>query len=315
MKIAFFGTSDFAVPILEGLAKSSWVPSLVVTTPRAQAGRGLNNTDPPVKLAAEKFGIPFVQPLTLSPTPESLQDYELFVIASYGKILPKELLKIPEHGSVNVHPSLLPRWRGASPIQYTILSGDTETGVTIMLMDELVDHGPILGSSKLAVSPAATTPILTKELSHVGSELLLRVIPGWLDGKIIPEAQNERDVTTTKILKKEDGHVAWEKSAQEIERMVRAFDPWPGAYGFWQHGENQLRLLLVNSEQRTVNNEERATSSSAPTGTVIRMGEHIGVKTGDGVLVVTRLQLEGAKELNSEDFLRGHSSIIGTVLS
>lgn len=311
MKTAFFGTSDFAVPILEGLAKSLWAPALVVTTPNKKAGRGYKETEPPVKVVAEKLGIPVIQPTTLSPTPEQLQKCDLFLVAAYGKILPRELLAIPAQGSVNVHPSLLPRWRGPSPIQYTILSGDAETGVTIMLMDELVDHGPILGASPLTISSTARTPILTKELAEAGSALLLRILPEWIEGRIVPIPQHEEEMTTTKILKKEDGHIDWSKSALEIERMVRAFKPWPGAYAFWQRGGNQLRLLIVETKNR----KQETSNSTDAAGTVVRMGDAIGIQTGNGVLEVTHLQLEGAKELKSEDFLRGHPGIIGSVLS
>ncbi|MBI4132688.1 MAG: methionyl-tRNA formyltransferase [Candidatus Sungbacteria bacterium] len=313
MRIAFFGTSEFAVPILEAMAQGPWRPVLVITTPDAPAGRGRILKPPPAKDTADRLGIPVIQPGTLSPIPPafSAELFDFFIVAAYGKILPPGLLKIPKSGSLNVHPSLLPRWRGPSPIQYAILNGDTETGVTVMVMDEKVDHGPILKSSKVKVqSSKVTTPELTRKLSKLGADLLLETIPDWLAGRIRPVAQDESQATYSKILRKEDGHIDWLKSAQEIEREVRAFTPWPGAYAFWQRGVNRLRLAVEGAEAKS----QRVKDKGQRAGAVFEDNRALGVETGDGVLVIERLRPAGRKPMSGEDFLRGYPDIVGSVL-
>jgi len=268
---------------------------------------------PAVKAAAERFGIAVIQPQRLAPIPPALiaQEWALFIVAAYGNILPAELLKIPMHGCLNVHPSLLPRWRGPAPVQYAILHGEAETGVTIMLMDEQVDHGPIIKSSKFKVqSSKVTTPELTCCLAEMGAELLLETIPEWLAGTITPQPQDESRATYSKLLKKEDGHIDWSRPAEEIEPMVRAFQPWPVAYTFWHRNENQLRLAV---EAATVGNlESRIQNLEA--GTVFEFNGKIGVRCGKGALVLKRLRPEGGRAMDGMAFLRGHPDIIGATL-
>lgn len=307
MKIVFFGTSEFAVPILEHLAKGAFRPEIVITTPDAPGGRGQGEKSPPAKIAAERLGIEVSRPETLSPTPGHLtaQPCDLFLVAAYGKILPAELLGIPRLGSLNVHPSLLPRWRGPAPIQRAILEGDEETGVTVMLMDEKVDHGPILKNSKFQISNSKITAVeLTRQLADMGAALLAETIPEWVGGKITPQPQDETRATYSRLLRREDGRIDWSKPAEEIERMVRAFQPWPGAYTFWRRGPNELRLAVEGAGSQT-------TSAGGTIGTVFEVDGQVAVQTGDGALVLERIKMEGGRSMNGSEFLRGHRDIIG----
>lgn len=309
LKVVFWGTSDFAVPILDRLAASPFRPFLVVSTPDKPAGRGREIKSPPVKLAAERLGIPAIQPAKLSPNPYPLSSRpDLFIVAAYGKILPAGLLAIPRFGALNIHPSLLPRWRGPSPVQFAILNGDTEAGVTIMLMDEKMDHGPIIKKLKIKnQNSKLTAPELKRELAEVGADLILDVIPDWVAGQIVPQPQDESRATYSKLLKKEDGHVDWSKSAVEIERMVRAFQPWPGAYAFWNRGQSKLILAIEEAEVADGGQDCKI-------GEVFECGGGLGIKTSQGVLMALKVKLEGKATAPGQDFLGGHRAIIGAVL-
>jgi methionyl-tRNA formyltransferase len=236
-KIVFFGTPTFGVMILERLITKGFIPIAVVTREDKPAGRGQKPTPPPVKITACKYKIPVLQPKKLRENQEIFSHLkslspDLFMVAAYGRIIPKEILKIPKYGISNVHPSLLPKYRGASPIQSAILAGEKETGITIILLDEELDHGPILAQEKLPISDTDTTESLTQKLGWLGAELLIKVVPDWIDGKIKPRQQNHQKATFTKMLKKEDGYIDLSNppSAQNFNRMVRAFYPWPGVY-------------------------------------------------------------------------------------
>jgi len=310
-KIVFFGTSEFAVPTLERLAAGPWRPAFVVSTPDAPAGRGQEVHVPPVKRAAVELELPLIQPEGLAEGAERLfpPGVDLFVVASYGKILPPELLKIPRHGSLGVHPSLLPRWRGASPIQHAILAGDEETGVSLILMDEAVDHGPVLKVAKFK-NAGLTAPELTTRLAELGAELLVKAIPEWLAGKIAPQPQDESKVTWTKLLKREEGRIDWSEPAAIIERKTRAFAPWPGTYAFWQRPGGELRLMI---EKAAV----AADGGPAPgraVGTVFVKDGRVRVETGNGVLEIERLKPEGKTSMAASEFLRGHPDFSGAVL-
>lgn len=312
MKIVFFGTSEFAVPILEKLAAGKWRPDLVVTAPDAPAGRGLGAKPPPIKTAAEKLGIPIIQPekFEIKNLKLEIGDANLFIVAAYGMILPPELLKIPKRGSLNVHPSLLPRWRGPSPIQYTLLNGDAEAGVVIMLIDEQADHGPILRNSKFQIlNSKLTAPELSRQLAELGADLLLETIPGWFDGSITPVPQDESRASYSRILKKENGLIDWSQSAEAIERMTRAFAPWPGAYTFWKKNGDHVRLVIEAADALPMSGHKHGT-----VGTVVEQGGGFGIAAGMGILLVKRIKPAGGNSMAAEDFLRGHPAIIGSVL-
>lgn len=333
MKIIFLGTPEFGKIILEKLIKympsfvlapylpsfaisfrGPFQPSLVITAPDKPVGRKKILTPPPVKILAEKYRIPVLQPEKIGHykfTIES-QNPDLIVVAAYGQIIPKEILEIPKYGCLNLHPSLLPRWRGPSPIQFTILNGDEETGVTIILMDEKMDHGPILAFEKLEIKNKKWKyKELERELANLGAELLIKTIPKWIEGKIKPLAQDESKATYSKILKKEDGKIDWSKSAKEIERQIRAFDPWPGSYCLWPRGKNIFRLKILKADISPQGNH-------GPFGilgkTFLAPNNKIAVQTKKDFLIIEELQLEGKRPTLSEDFLRGHLDFIGTIL-
>lgn len=313
MRVAFFGTSSFIGSIqdarlLTRLIAGGIVPSVIITAPDGTQAK-LKGT---IKSAAEESGVPVLQPTTLKGFSEELEKFELdlSIVAAYGKILPAILLSVPTFGSLNIHPSLLPRYRGTTPIQATIQAGDDTTGVTIIHMDELMDHGPIVAQRAFSLKNKNWhAPELSEALADLGAELLIETIPLWLAGHASPRAQDETQATFTKMLKKEDGHIEWAKGAHEIERMVRALKPWPGSYAFWQHNGNQVRLMVMESNiGPTLENAE-------PVGSVGLMSGAVGVNTGSGTLHIERLQLEGGREMSAVDFLRGHPDIIGSVLT
>lgn len=313
MKFIFIGTPEFGAIILEGLIKNDYKPALVITETDKPVGRKQIITPPPVKILAEKYNIPVLQPEKILNIKSEISkiDLDLIIVAAYGQIIPKEILDMPKYGCLNVHPSLLPRWRGASPVQYAILNGDEETGVTIMLMDEKMDHGPIVKNVKLKMENIKlTTSELKKELADLGVEFLVDIIPLWIEGKIKAAAQDESMATYTKIIKKDDGKIDWNKSAEEIERQIRAFDEWPESFCFWKKDDKLLRLKILKARVFEWNKKEKY-----PIGKVLVVPQNeIGVKCGKGFLVIEKLQLEGKNEIDAEQFLRGYQDFVGTIL-
>jgi len=306
IKIVFMGTPEFSAIILKELCQSKYKPILVVTAPDKPVGRKQILTSPPVKVIAQKYEIPAAQPEKIASLKSEILNLkpDLIVVAAYGQILPKEILEIPKFGCLNVHPSLLPRWRGPSPIQYTILNGDEKTGVTIILMDEKMDHGPILTNSKLQITnPKITYLELHNKLAEIGAGLLLETIPKWIKGEIKPEPQDESKTTYTKILTREGGEIDWKKSAEDLERQIRAFDPWPGSFTFWEIMKGKLLRIKIF----------KARVFTSPTGKTFSIGKVLvvpqnkaGVQCGKDFLLIEELQLEGQKPMESEKFLRVH---------
>jgi len=307
-RIVFMGTPRFAVPILMGLMEQHEVVA-VVTQPDRAAGRGRRITPSAVKSFATSHGLLVLQPTSLHQMRviKQLRSFEadLFVVAAFGQMLPSDVLSIPSHGCLNVHASLLPKYRGASPIAWAILNGEAETGVTIMLMDEGMDTGPILAQRALAIRPDDTTGSLSERLAEIGKVLLLETIPLWLAGEISPRAQEDERATYARSLKKTDGLIDWNLSAVEIWRRCRAFDPWPGAYTFWR---GRVLKLLRSRPLPHPNGEEMP-------GRVIRVAEGIAVKTGQGLLLLETVQLSGRRPLPIADFARGQRGFVGSILS
>lgn len=309
MKIIFFGTPEFAEIILERLIDSEYKPSLVVTAPDKPVGRKQVLTPPPVKSLAIEHGIEVLQPHKLDEKfAYSLQltAYSLFVVAAYGKIIPKNILDIPKRGTLNVHPSLLPAYRGASPIQTALLHGDTKGGLTIMLMDEKMDHGPILTQRKWQITNSDTTETLSKKLADLGAELLIETIPKLLNGKIKPQEQDHTQATYCKIIKREDGHIDWNKSAEKIGCMARAFTPWPGIFTFW-HDKRLKILSLATSEVASEKEKENV-------GRVIVHEGAFAIQAKNGLVLPRLVQLEGKNPQSAEEFLKAHPDIIGSQL-
>ncbi|MDP3004456.1 MAG: methionyl-tRNA formyltransferase [Candidatus Azambacteria bacterium] len=306
MKYIFFGTPKFAAIVLEKLINVGYVPEAVICNSDEPVGRKQVLTSPPVKVLADKNKIPILQPKKLRDNSEFLNQLknlkpDLAIIAAYGKILPKEILDIPKYGAINVHTSLLPAYRGASPIQYAILNGDKETGVIIMKIDEEMDHGPIISNVKIQISNNDTFESLSQKLAISGAKLLIKIIPDYIHGKIKPVAQDHSKATYTKIIKKEDGKIDWSKSAGEIERMTRAFYPWPTAWAIWN---NKILKIL---EAGVANN------GGKKTGEVFLKNNELAVQCGENILIIKKLQLEGGKILSAKEFLNGHKDFVNAI--
>lgn len=306
-KIIFFGTSEFGAIIVKGLIKNDYKPFLVVTEPDKPAGRHKELISSPVKITAKKNKIPISQPAKIRNLKLEIINSkpDLSIVAAYGQVLPKEILESPTYGCLNVHPSLLPKYRGPSPIQTAILNGDKETGVTIILMDEKIDHGPILARQELEIPITKITyQKLHDNLAGIGVEMLLGTIPKWLNGTIKPLPQDESKATYTKILTKEDGRIGWQKPAEEIERQILAFNPWPGSFTYF----NSKLLKILEAYALEVQTAKQA-------GEVFLTNDgKLVVGTGQNCLILQKLQLEGKKPMTADDFLRGHRDFIGTIL-
>lgn len=312
VRIIFMGTPEFAVPILDKLADRFEVVA-VYSRADKPAGRGKVMAESPVKAFARRRGIMVEQPRSLRDieTQTRLRGFvpDLIVVAAYGLILPQAVLDIPSHGSINVHASLLPRWRGASPVTYAILAGDPETGVTLMKMDAGLDTGPIINSRAATISPDDTTGTLTRKLSRLGADLLIETLPDWLEGKIKPIPQNGAEATFTRLVKKEEGRIDWDRTSEEIARVVRAYSPWPGAFSMWRASPGDKGQMLKISRAFAA-----GTGVPAPPGAVVQVGDQIGVSTGAGLLLLGEVQLAGKRAMPVLEFARGHRGFVGSQL-
>ena len=309
-RIVLMATPQFGVPILEALMRLHQVIA-VMTQPDRIAGRGRSRRRAsPVKVAAESSGVAVLQPARLRRNKEILQALgelgaDLFVVAAFGQIIPAEILAIPPHGCIGVHASLLPKLRGAAPIAAAILRGDKETGVTLMLTDAGIDTGPIIAQRSMSIAPTDTTETLSRKLSHLGAELLMETLPGWLARDIEPLPQDDTQATYAPMIAKSDGAIDWARAAVEIDRIIRAFTPWPGAYTTYRG--KALKILKAHPLP-----SERG--GKAP-GTVVASDGEIAVVTGDGLLILQRVQLAGKKALDANAFARGQRGWVGSVLA
>ena len=303
-RVAFFGSPDFALPSLAALIEGPYRPCVVVTQPDRPGGRGRSTRPPPVKVAAQAAGIDVLQPARLrDPAATSvLAAYgaDLQVIVAYGQILRAGVLALPRFGTLNVHASLLPRWRGASPVAAAILAGDAETGATIMRVDAGEDTGDILASRVEAIGPDDDAGSLSERLAALGAALLLETIPAWLSGDMMAQPQDASLATRAPRLRKSQGWIDWTQPAVEIERQVRAFSPWPGA-------TTRLRTRDVRIWRARAD----AGAVGAAPGTVVAVGETIDVATGAGLLRVERLQRAGKQALDARAFANGEPDLPG----
>ena len=245
MRIIFMGTPEFAVPALERLVAGGYEVAAVYTQPDKAAGRGRVVEEPPVKKAALQHNLTVLQPENFKSAETKRQLFELkpdaVVVAAFGQILPRSVLEIPAFGCINIHPSLLPKYRGVAPVPAAILNGDEYTGVSIMLMDKGIDTGPVLTAVHVPVLPQDTAETLMQKLAHTSAQLLLDTLPGWFRKEITPQPQNNAEASYTKMLTKEAGEIDWKLPAVQIWRQVRAYQPWPGSYTRWQG--KQLKIL------------------------------------------------------------------------
>ncbi len=309
-KIVFMGTPDFAVPALTALIKNGYDLIAVVTQPDRPRGRGKKLAPSPVKVVAEKAGLKVLQPKTLKSEAAVAElaalKPDLIVVAAFGQILRKNVLTIPPAGCLNIHASLLPRWRGAAPVAAAIQAGDTETGVTLMLIDEGMDTGPMIARRTIPLKPTHTRQTLTAELAELGAALLIDTLPAWLEGKIKAQPQDDSLATLAPRLKKEEGAINWQQLAIEIERQVRAFYPWPGTFTQGPYG--QFKVLAVEVASDLVGPDP-----SKP-GTVFKHKRRVYVTTGQGVLRLVTVQPAGKKEMSAEAMLNGQPELLGARL-
>ncbi|HUX49095.1 MAG TPA: methionyl-tRNA formyltransferase [Dehalococcoidia bacterium] len=309
VRTVFMGTPQFAVTILASLLQSVYEVLAVYSQPDRPAGRGHQVVFPPVKRLALEREIPVIQPETFksSEAMENLASFqpELIIVAAFGAILPPAVLSLPRFACLNVHPSLLPRHRGPSPVANTILCGDELTGVTIMLMDVGLDTGPILAQEKVGISFMRTTGSLSSKLADVGARLLLETLPKWLGGELRPRAQDETQATYSTLITGKDAEIDWHLSALELWRKVRAYNPWPSCYTWWQG--KRLKIHEAIPLGGMVEGE---------VGQVIAVEETpgIGVITGRGILGLGQIQLEAKRKMSVDDFVRGRRDFIGSLL-
>ena len=306
-RIIFMGTPEFAVPVLDALTRTTHKIAGVYTRPDQPAGRGKQLQSSPIKRFAETRGLPIFQPPTLrkpefiAPLRELAPD--LIVVAAYGLILPPDVLAIPPRGGVNTHASLLPRHRGAAPITAAILAGDAETGVTLMRMDAGLDTGPILAQRAIPIADDDTTGTLTPKLADLAAALLIETLPRLLAGNLTPQPQDESRATVCKTIRKAEGLIDWTRPADEIARRVRAFNPWPSAFTYW----NGAPLKILHAQAAPSN-------ARGEPGRVVEWRDEIAVTTGDGVLILRQVQLAGKRAMKIEEFARGQREFIGSQL-
>lgn len=302
VRIVFMGSPQSVVGVLDATvrlaAANGWTVAAAYTAPDRPEGRGRRMAAAPVRRRAEELGIPVLTPhrLTLPEEQERFRELraDLVVLAAYGLLLPPPFLFEPRHGAVNVHPSLLPRHRGAAPVPAAILAGDAETGVTLMTMDEGLDTGPLLAARNVPLRGDERTPALTGQLFALGGELLTYVLPRYVAGEVAPKPQPEEGVTYAPRLTKADALIDWREPADLIERKVRAYDPWPGTATVWEHS----RLTVTEAEVAP------GAAGLAP-GEVWTRGEDVLVGTGSEALRLLRVKPEGRTEMGVPEFLRG----------
>lgn len=300
------GTPDFAVPALEALLESDYELAGVVTQPDRPSGRGRQLTASPVKQAAEAAGIDVLQPKSLKDEAAQAElgrlEPDLIVVVAFGQILPKAVLEIPPHGCLNLHASLLPRWRGAAPVAAAIRSGDQKTGVTLMLMDEGLDTGPIVAQQPILIRPAHSRETLTNELAERGAMLLINKLPPWLAGEIEARPQDESQATHAPRLKKEEGLIDWSQSAVDIERKIQAFYPWPGTFTYGPRG--RIKILAIETWSQLT-----APSGLEP-GALFEADGRLFVATGQGAVRLVTVQPEGKKAMAAEAMLNGQPELL-----
>lgn len=303
-KIIFMGTPEFAVPTLKALIEHHDLIG-VVTQPDRPAGRGGKVRMSPIKTVALENDIPVFQPTKIRKT-EAIAELrkwnaDAYVVAAFGQILPQELLDIPRYGSINVHASLLPRWRGAAPIHASIRAGDNQTGITIMVMDAGLDTGPMLTKANVTIASDETGQTLHDKLAQLGGDLLIDTLPKYFSGEIQPQAQPDDGITYAPQIKKEEGNIDWSQDAESIERLVRAFTPWPGTFTQWNGNQLKIHAGHIGDGQLDI-------------GKVAIIDERIAIGTGKGVFIPTIIQLSGKKRTDIESFSNGYQEFVGSTL-
>lgn len=310
IRIVYMGTPDFAVEPLEAIIKAGYEVAAVVTQPDKQKGRGKEVKMTPVKECALRHGIPVFQPVKIK-EPEAVAELEkyqadLFVVAAFGQLLSEEILNMPEYGCINIHASLLPAYRGAAPIQWAVLNGEKESGVTIMQMDKGLDTGDMLLKRSVELSPKETGDSLHDKLMHLGAELIAEALPKLEKGELIPEKQKDELSSYAKKLTKAMGQIDWSKDAVSLERWIRGLNSWPSAYTFF--GGKTLKIWEAQVA------EENGAQKAEPGQVVSVSREGFTVACGQGALQILSLQLEGKKRVLTKEFLLGYQVEPGMIL-
>ncbi len=311
IKIIFMGSSQFSSIVLRELINADYDISTVVTQPDKKVGRLQEIKINPVKKLAQIKNIPVWQPKKLDDNlAKKLKELapDVAIVVAYGKILSEKILDIPKFKSLNIHASLLPKLRGPSPIQNAILQGHKITGVTIMLMNEGIDTGDILGYKKIKITTADKLPTLSKKLANAGALLLLKILPLWIKGRIEPQEQNENKATLCQLIEKEDGKILWNKTAEEIYNQFKALYPWPGIYSFWDNKKNLQRIIFKDISFEINNHREHRL------GEVFLKASKLSIQTERGIIVVNSIQLAGKKEQSAQEFINGYPKFIGAIL-
>lgn len=311
-RIIFMGTSVFADKILASLLESGLNIVSVFTKSDKKSGRDHKIKESSVKTTAKEKNIPIFQPEKLSlEIAEEIkkQKPDLIIVAAYGKIIPRNIFSIPRFGTLNIHPSLLPKFRGPSPIQNTLLCGETKTGTTLMLIDEGMDTGDIIKQSKTNILPKETYLELSDRLAKLSTNLLLETLPLWIDGQIKPERQQDSQATLCQLIERSDGKIIWSDDAVSIFNRFRALFPWPGIFTFWENEGNYKRIKLnkidfINHELKEKHN----------LGEVFEFEKKIGVQTASGIIILKEVQLEGKENMKIEVFLNGYQKFLGSIL-
>jgi methionyl-tRNA formyltransferase len=300
INVIFFGTHNFAVEILKGLIKAPFINvSKVITQPDRPIGRKKVLTPPPAKVFAEQNDIKVIQPANLKNIDLTQFEADLGITAQYGLLIPKNILNTPKHGILNVHTSLLPKYRGASPIQSALIAGETETGITVMQMTAGLDEGPILKQEKINIDPNDTYTTLDKKLSQAGAKIIAQTVLNFINGKINPQEQDDSKATFCRQMTRENGKIEWSNSAQQIYNLYRGLTPWPGVWTTWEG--KKLKLLEI-----APSNEE------IEQGKVLVKNKQIFIGTNTKTIEVTKLQLEGKNAMDATTFINGFRTIEGT---
>jgi methionyl-tRNA formyltransferase len=299
VKIVYFGTLEYSATVLQALAKvKEFSIEGVVTQPAKPVGRAHKLVSSPVKIAAEELRIPIFEPTSLKTSPDNfLPKADIFIVYGYGLLIPKKILDLPTYGALNIHPSLLPNFRGPTPVQTAILQGETKTGVSIILLDEQMDHGPILDQFELSIEKNDTTPLLTTKLINLTIPRLIKLIPEWINKKITPQEQNHGQATLCKLLARDDGKISFQKqTAEQIYNHFRAYTPWPGTWTLWNG--KRLKLLQLTPAHKDL-----------MPGQVHIENQHVYIGTVKDAIEITTLQLEGKKPMEAASFIAGYQSI------
>lgn len=312
ISIVYFGTNEFSAQVLETLATTKgFLVKTVVTKPDSPVGRGQEMQKSPVKSIAEKLGLQILQPASLKTFDLGLRTWDLSFVYAYGLLIPKTILDLPKHGTLNIHPSLLPKYRGPTPIQSAIINGDMQTGISLMLLDEGMDHGPIIHQTNVTIGADDTTASLTQKLVTNITAHLASIITDWVDKKITAKPQNHEEATICKIFSREDGKINWSKSAQQIYNLYRGLTPWPGVWTTWQG--KRLKLEKIKPHNQTLSNGAMEQWSKLP-GTVFTSDNRLFITCGKDIIEATELQLEGKKPMTADVFLNGYKQILGATL-